>query len=57
MKEALNRHRQELEDEKMRVESGARLTPENKVSNLANVSMTVVLTSRSRRRGRFNLRK
>ena len=50
MKEALNRQRQELEDKKMRVESGGRLTPENKVSNLTSVSMAVVLTSRSRRR-------
>lgn len=34
MKEALNRQRQELEDKKVRVESGGRLTPENKVYNL-----------------------
>ena len=34
----------------MRVESEGRLTPENKVSSMANVSMAVVLTSRSRRR-------
>ena len=46
----VNRQRQELEDKKMRVKSGDRLTPENNVSNLANVSMAVVLTSRSRRR-------
>lgn len=41
MKEALNRQRQELEDKKVRVESGGRLTPENKVHNLCAIDNTV----------------
>lgn len=51
MKEALSRQRQELEDKKMRVESGGRLTPENKVNRQAPPFDLIVLILRSRPRG------